>query len=592
MIKLRDRGDETDGSRASEEVTKNLTEADIKQQELMDAYNARQRIESQPQTGLLGKMFVDPNAARELPQTEGARILAMGKSGIALLGGEAPEFPFAAWAQQHLPNVQPSVNSKMMEQTLGKYINEGKADPRIEDSLHKMVSQDLLPDAYALGQKYPHEFTDILNGYVKNPEQERDYLKFKEKADAIQTLRDNSLLLPEFLKKTQESNDQKGLVMSPELQKSISDYYDYMNGTIGKGNMEEDAIKEQQKLLNNLHGYAALDDMVKKVLPEKGSILKGTEVAPAFYTDPKTGKQVPIANAFAENNYENPNTQALKDDLAKRADLILSGADDDEKSAIAKQLGSKKDDDSLRKGLMNYMYSILPKGGTTTLHREAPINISVNTGSVQTGTVYQAAGEKQTFGEGSSSFQQEANASYGLTPFKADIGKQNVINPQKNKSEEVDLTGVEIGNIQNRRVKVVNGELKFTDEKGSDTFVAPFAVATKTIDETKYKRDQDGNIITDPVTKQPIKEGETKTGTEQYFLPVSNIANIKTTDDNTVTYDRAYQEAMEANKTDANKEANEQFEQRFGMTKIDIYKQKKTGTKSTKSSTTNPAYNY
>lgn len=587
---------DTDNPESGGSVTEKVTDADYKREDIerqrIADYSARAAIENQPQKGLFGKMFIDPIAARELPQTEGARILAMGKSGIALLGGATPEFPFAAYAQQHLPNTPPSLNTQMMEKTLGKYINEGKADPRVENSLHKMVNDDLLPDAYSLAQKYPADYANILNGFVRTPEQEKDYLKFKDKADAIQTLRDNSLLLPEFLKKLDDDNNKRGLVVSPETQKAISDYYQFMDNTIGKANMEEQSIGEQKKLLNQLHGYAALDEMIKKVLPEKGAVLKGTDVAPATYTD-KNGKQVPIANTFAENNYENPETQAMKDDLVKRADLIIGGANDDEKSAIAKQLGSKKDDESLRNGLVNYMYSILPKGGNTTLHSEGKTVVNVNTGTTQTGTVYKAEGEETTFGEGSNAVKQAATSSYGLTPFTADLGTQaNVISQKTGESESVDLNGVKIGNIQNRRVKVVNGKIKPTNETGSDTFIAPLAIAEKTVTEQKYKRDSHGNIITDPHTKQPIPEGEAKTGTENFFIPLSYIANIKTTDDNTVLIDNMYKEALDANKVDANKEANDQFQKYFGMTKIDIYKQKKTGAKSTKTSVTNPAYNY
>ena len=66
------------------EVTKKVTEADVKandvyQQKLAD-FSARAAIDNSHSQGLFGKMFIDPTAARELPQSEGARILAMGKS--------------------------------------------------------------------------------------------------------------------------------------------------------------------------------------------------------------------------------------------------------------------------------------------------------------------------------------------------------------------------------------------------------------------------------------------------------------------------------------------------------------------------------
>src|ERR1700722_5482212 len=57
------------------------------------------------------RMLIDPRAAAALPEDAQAKILAMGKSGMALLGGTAPQFPFAAWAQQHQPTVSPNTKN-------------------------------------------------------------------------------------------------------------------------------------------------------------------------------------------------------------------------------------------------------------------------------------------------------------------------------------------------------------------------------------------------------------------------------------------------------------------------------------------------
>ena len=536
-------------------------------------------------------MFIDPTAARELPQSEGARILAMGKSGIALLNGTTPEFPFAAYAQQHLPNVAPSLNTRMMEQAIGKYADEGKSDPRVENSLHKMVSNDILPDAYAIAEKYPHDFANVLNGYVRTPEQEKDYLKLKEKTDAVQTLRDNSLLLPEFLKKLDGDTQKNGLVISPELQKSISDYYQYMDNTIGKGGMEEDAIKEQKQLLDKLHGYTALDEMVKKVLPAKDAVLKGTDVAPATYTD-KNGKQVQIADTFAENNYDNPNTTELKADLTKRADLILSGADDDEKSAIAKQLGSKKDDESVRNGLVNYMYSILPKGGSTTLHSEGRTNVYVNNAPpVQEGSVYQTEGTQFTIGAGDKATKITPLATYATPSVKVDLGKiDNIVNQETGDIGTVDLTGATAGAPQLMRTKYVNGAFVPTNETEGNIFDMPMVAVSKPATGEKYKRDSDGSLILDE-HKNPIPDGEYKTGeTLNYLVPASRIYSASPEYNAAVTESLADARAKNSTKS-TSEQARKYFEQGASRIETKIYKQKKTGEVTEKQSTETPGFN-
>ena len=89
---------------AGEEAYKPPVNQDEQFQQLKSMFD---RIAGQNQ-GLFGRMVINPDAAKMLPQSEGAKILAMGKSGMALLGGTAPEFPFAAWAQQHQPPPPPS----------------------------------------------------------------------------------------------------------------------------------------------------------------------------------------------------------------------------------------------------------------------------------------------------------------------------------------------------------------------------------------------------------------------------------------------------------------------------------------------------
>lgn len=178
------------------------------------------------------------------------------------------------------------------------------------------------------------------------------------------------------------------------------------------------------------------------------------------------------------------------------------------------------------------------------------------------------------------------------------LGTQNnVISQNTGEGGTINLDEATIGGIQNRRVKVVNGKIQITDETGPNTFVAPFAVASKPKyemqDKTHWDPSTNKEVATiDPETGKPEQTLGKTDQVEDVFVPLSQVANVKSTDDNSVIIDKSYQEALDANKSDANKEANDEFQKYFGMTKVDIEKNRKTGVKSTSTSTTNKGYIY
>lgn len=556
----------------------------------------RQVVSHITNQGLFGRMHIDTEAAKMLPQSEGAKILAMGKSGMALLGGTAPEFPFAAWAQQHQPPPPPSYNTKLMEAAAEK-MKQPITDARWSQNLTNRF-QGVFND---LHEKYnPADLAEMLTtGMDRNGGRDAEAIHYK-----MQTLNNaaemNTKLGKDF-DKVKDDITQKGLVPDPEFGTMSAKILDHM-GDMGGSN--EEWIKKASDLDNNLEAFKGVSELADQYLPADKILNKTIYKVPATDGDGK-----PIKGAFEYYSVANddsgkptidPATGKPKLEVDDKGKSILQQTLEQRAAAMREDYG-----DAYPKKMMTDDYLTqrigfrLPHPVEYHLEREPKAaNVTVNTGSVQTGQVYQAKNETATFGTGDKAITQQAQSAYGLSPFKVSLGTQNnVISQNTGEGGTINLDEATIGGIQNRRVKVVNGKIQITDETGPNTFVAPFAVASKPKyemqDKTHWDPSTNKEVATiNPETGKPEQTLGKTDQVEDVFVPLSQVANVKSTDDNSVIIDKSYQEALDANKSDANKEANDEFQKYFGMTKVDIEKNRKTGVKSTSTSTTNKGYIY
>jgi len=542
--------------------------------------------------GLFGRTVINPDAAKMLPQSEGAKILAMGKSGMALLGGTAPEFPFAAWAQQHQPPPPPSYNTKLMEAAAEK-MKQPVTDAR--------WSQNLTNRFQGVFNKYqdeygPQQFAEMIETGMDR-RGGHDAAKVHYDMQTLNNAAEMNTKLGKDFDKVRDDVSQKGLVPDPEFGQMSARILDHM-GDMGGSN--EDWIKKASDLDNNLEAYKGVSELAEQYLPSDKLLNKTIYKVPATDGDGK-----PIKGAFEYYTVANdatgkPSIDPTTGKPKLEVDANGKSTFDQELTERAKALqedykGSyptKMMDIDYLKQRMGFK---LPHPVEYHLEREPKPNVTnVNTGAVQTNTAFKAAGEGTTFGSGDKAITQDAQSSYNLTPFKVNLGTQNnVISQNTGESGSVDLNNAEVGNIQNRRVKVVNGKIQVTNETGENTFIAPMAVASKPKFEYQEKVDPiTKQAVIDPSTGKPEVTKVQTDITENYYVPLSYVANSNSNDKNAVLIKDMYKDALDANKSDANEDARKEFQKYFGMEEIDISKNKKTGAKSTNTTTTNPAAIY
>ena len=583
MIKLLFPGNDTGGgapidtSLGATEVTKNITPTDIKytDEELKALGQMAQPAFKQ---GFFKRMLVDPQAAAELPKPE--NIHTIGKVGLFnVFSSPTPEFPFEAWAQQHQP-APASLNTKMMQQ-VAQQLKEPQADPRVQRNLDNQFS-GFLNDIYKEGEsKFGNmqNVNRILSGNYYN-EAERDWDENRVHRGMQYFV--NGANLSKDIAKNLDYIDKnvtgKGEQVSSDYVKALQDYRNSFEGGFG-----EDNIKKMEGAADKLNTFTNLEELAKKFVPEG---FKWGETS--FITGAKTedGKNIPYA--YSEWKVTNPDgvldvdkSKTFRDVVEKINQQTLRNGTD---------LGYKNDDDR-KKFIAEYLADKSSQVKTESIHTDRPAVTNVYTQPVQTGTVYQAQTETTTFGTGDKKFSQTANSSYPITPFKADLGTLNNVIGSSGQAGTVDLNNATVGQFQTRRVKVIDGKLQVTDESGGDSFVAPVAQANAPKYTFQPKLNQAGEPIKNPATGELEVTRLTTGETETYFIPLSYVANIKTTDNNTASIDQAYKDAETQNQADATEQGNKEFQKYFGMTKIDVYKQKKTGAKSTKETTSAPDYN-
>ena len=575
------------------EVTKNVTDADRTSERIFEqdqAAKAQSIAQEANQKGFLRQHYIDPEAAKELPQREG--VHAIGKVGLFnVWNGTAPEFPFAAWAQQH----QPSVNTQLMQQHAANIKWNGfKTDEQIQNNLDASFNKYLNDDIYGkLAEKYGGvgRVQDILaKGYANdNQEEKSDFAKINQ---TLQYYSEGAALGLNIAKEDeaiQKEVTDKGERLPSGYAQARQNYLNSFTG----GDLEAN-VKQMQESRKAMDGFADVHKILEQNSPK--DMNWGTTT---FITKTKDDKGNLIPGAYSDWKVENPDgtdaTDRFKSAIANsNDDAIRDGKDlgfPFTKAEKDYQLGKI---DSVPPGEGNkkrieYLASVArdlsSQKTTETISRKADINNTFNTGANQVGSIIKAKGEIRTFGVGKNAFDQTAVSAYKLNdPVKLEgLGNQhNVITTTSGKGGVADLDGATIGNIENRYVKIVDGQVVMTNETGDDVMLAPMAAGEKPV----YKEEDVGKPVKGVQQTKSVKTDET----EDFLMPSSYIGS-GANPEFLATQRTAYNEAMEYNKEHTSKKTQEQFQKYFGQTEVDVNKSKK-GTVSITPNTPNPGYSY
>lgn len=602
MILLRYTDTEGGGESTSQNIDIKNTEKPVsfaeemaRQTSLINSANAKR--------GGIHNTVLNPMAAEQLPEGN-LRSFGMGRSGMLLLGGTAPQFPWAAYAIQHAPK-QDSPNTKLMSQYLENLQKqtEGKSDPLVERGIDKMVNNDLLPSAFETLGKFPASMQkDIMTGDIKTQAEEKAYLDIHRKASFINNLRNLSVDIKDHYDKLKEEEERTGLIESPQMRDAYSNYVATLHNSAANGKAEEDDIKLAENTLQHINGFQNLDKTITGYVPPNFDVLTKSVIVPASVTktnpdgSPVIGKDgkpetVPIAGAYDNITSENPQTQELFDKVKGIVDETYQsykGQGDEATAALANQLGVKNNETDIKQGLAGYVYSRMPQKTTQTLHNERAGRTVVNLGQEkEVGKVYSTT---QSISLAGGAIKQDVDSYTLPTPAKIQLGTiSNVIN-SKGESVTSNVEG-DVGSVIKAKTVIRNGKPVILNDGEDDpsAFYAPWATIENNVHEVTVKgKDKDGK----PLPNIPAH-------VEEYHVPLGDAANaIKSSDIGEVIVDKAYGETNDQNQHTqyasdaARKKALDDYEKYFGIRKTEIDKNKKTGQKSTKESTVNKAFTY
>lgn len=547
--------------------------------------------------------ILNPYAAQQLPEGK-LESFGMGRSGMLLLGGTMPQYPWAAAAIQHAPH-QDSPNTKMMSEYIANIQKEteGKSDPLVERGIDRMVNNDLLPTAFETLGKFPVSMQkDIITGDIKNSAEEKAYLDIHRKASYINNLRTLSSDIKDHYDKLKEEEEKTGLIESPQMREAYSSYVATLHNSAANGQAEEEDIKKAEDTLQHINGFQNLDKTITGYIPKDFDMLTKSTLVPARVTKtdatgkPIMGKDgqpetVPISGAYDNITSENPQTQELFDKVRNVVDETYQsykGQGDEATSALANQLGVKNNETDIKQGLAGYVYGRMPQKTTQTLHNERASAPVINMGqNKEVGKVYS---NSQSISLAGGAIEQDVDATPLPNPVKVQTGTINNVIGSNGKPTTINLEG-EAGAVIKARTAIRNGHPVMLDKGDDDpsAFYAPWASVNRHVPEVVVKgKDKDGK----PLPNIPAH-------IEEYHVPLGDVANaIKSSDVGEVIVDQNYKETSDQNQhtqysSDANrKQALDNYEKYFGIRKTEIDKNKKTGQKSTKETTVNKAFTY
>ena len=589
------------------EVTKNVTDADRTSERILEQYQAAkaQRIAQEAgQTGFFRNKYIDPEAAKELPQREG--VHAIGKVGIFnVWNGTAPEFPFAAWAKQH----EPSVNTKLMEHHANINWNTPEADPRIQRNLESQFGDFLNKGIYGEGaEKFGSVgmVNDILSkGYANDNPNEKTW--FDKVHKQLSVYEAGAGLSQDIKKEDEKVNDpEHPLEVGKDYRKLMNDYVNIYGGKI-----DENSYDELLKVKKGLEDAVDISTLAKKYAPEgfkwgssnfveatkyqetdaQGNVIKDKNGNPILKELPGAYSNFKVENGKGEVTMDNDQFKQVVDNMNN--ELKNRGKSFGVPIGEEGSEQEKNNDEKRKLKIAEYLKGVSSKQTTETISRKADTNVSVNTGAQQVGSIIKAKGETRTFGTGDNAFDQTAVSAYKINDgVKLEgLGNQhNVITNSTGKGGVANLDGATIGNIENRYVKIVDGQVVMTNETGDDVMLAPMAAGEKPV----YKEVDVGKPVPDKKTgvmgkqqTKPVKTDET----EDFLMP-SSFVGSGATPEFLATQRSAYNEAMAYNKEHTSKKTQEQFQKIFGQTEVDVNKDKKTKNVSTTPNTPNPGYTY